>query len=170
MRRLPSLPNPADARAITAYRLRYIEGKQLREIAEQLNVHTASVPKLCSRGVKLCVGEEMRESAKTGALAELDALRTQAYEWMHGEYVFAQFGKIVTDAEGKPLKDIGPNLAAMDRILKVEKRRAEIFGYDAPKRSEVKVITEDAILAEIARLEAQMEQAEAEMQESADQP
>lgn len=175
-RTLPSLPNPADVRAITAYRLRHIEGKQIRDIAEELNCHPKHVQKLVVRGAKLCVAEELRDSARSGTLAELDALRSKAYEYLHGEYMAAQFGKIVTEAVtetdpvtghertvDRPVRDIGPNLAALDRILKIEKRRAEIYGYDAPKRTTVNVVTEDAIIAEINRLEAQMAQAEAEL-------
>ena len=164
----------AKERAIEAYRLRHIRGLQFPEIADELGVSISHARKLVIAGAKLCVTEELREHEKTATLAELDALRTVAYEYLQGEYLFAQFGKLVTQAvvkvndlgdvytEEVPLKDIGPNLAAMDRILRIEKRRADIFGYDAPKRATISVVTEDLIVAEIKRLEAELATAAAD--------
>lgn len=148
------------AMAMQAYRLRHIEGRQVGQVAAILGCSTSYAIKLARDGAQYMVAEELKDEARSNALTELDALREEAYRYFRGRYVVTQFGKIVLDDEGRPVQDIGPNLAALDRILKLEKRRAEIFGYDAPRRSTVNVVTEDAIMAEINRLEAEMSEAE----------
>ena len=50
---------------------------------------------------------------------------------------------------------------ARDKVLKIEKRRGEIFGYNAAPKVSVRVVTEDVISAESARLEAELAAAEA---------
>lgn len=71
-------------------------------------------------------------------------------------------GVVTLDGQGQPipvyeeLLDDGPTLNAIDRISRLLERRAKIIGYEAPARSRVEVITEDAVDAEIARLEAKL--------------
>ncbi len=55
----------------------------------------------------------------------------------------------------EPLRDRAPVLAAIDRLLKIEERRAKLLGLDAPVRAEL--ITIDAIEAEVARLAAELD-------------
>jgi hypothetical protein len=49
-----------------------------------------------------------------------------------------------------------PVLQAIDRLLKIQERRARLLGLDAPTQHRVNVLSEDAIDAEIARLEAEL--------------
>lgn len=52
--------------------------------------------------------------------------------------------------------DDGPRLAAVNTIRALLERRARIFGYDAPAKSRVEVITADMVEAQIAALEAEL--------------
>lgn len=53
----------------------------------------------------------------------------------------------------KALLGDGPSV---DRVLKIMERRARILGLDAPTRHRVEVITEDAVDAEIRRLQGEL--------------
>jgi hypothetical protein len=52
--------------------------------------------------------------------------------------------------------DDGPKLAAIATIRSLLERRARIFGYDAPAKSRVEVITADMIESRITELESQL--------------
>jgi hypothetical protein len=71
-------------------------------------------------------------------------------------------GKPKTDADGKPVYtfedvlDDGPGQASAREVRALVERRAKIFGYDAPARSRVEVITAEMIEAQIAELESQV--------------
>jgi hypothetical protein len=47
-----------------------------------------------------------------------------------------------------------PTLEAVGSLIKLEARRAALLGLDAPRRTAVRVITEDAVDQEIERLQA----------------
>lgn len=71
-------------------------------------------------------------------------------------------GEIERDADGKPLYiyedvlDDGPGQASAREIRALLERRAKIFGYEAPARSRVEVITEDAVDSAISELEGEL--------------
>lgn len=76
------------------------------------------------------------------ALAHLDALREVAWQILAADHPLVQGGKAVTmEVTGPdgvmvtvPLKDLGPKFAAMDRLLKIEERRARYLGTETPVR------------------------------------
>jgi hypothetical protein len=66
-------------------------------------------------------------------------------------------GKVVLDpATGNPLVDDGPVIQAGLALIRVMERRAKYLGLDAPAKSRVEVVSEDAVDAEIRRLEARL--------------
>jgi hypothetical protein len=71
-------------------------------------------------------------------------------------------GTEALDADGKRIPvfadilDDGPRLAAVNTIKGLLERRARIFGYDAPAKSRVEVITADMVESQIAELEQQL--------------
>jgi hypothetical protein len=87
-------------------------------------------------------------------LARLDALQGRTWAVMEREHVTVSHGKIIRGEDGKPLRDDGPLLAAVDRLLKIAERRARLLGLDAPTRTEL--ITLDQVDAEIKRLTEEM--------------
>jgi len=110
--------------------------------------------------------------------SKLDALERELWKVVDKKHYVAQFGKLVQmlqpvlDDEGlpvtrdngtpvmemQPLEDDAPRMKALSEILKVTARRAALRGLDAPLRKIVEVITEDAVLQEIRRIEAMMEE------------
>lgn len=88
-------------------------------------------------------------------MGRLDYLATQALAVLEREHLtISQGGKIVTDADGRPILDDGPTLAALDRLLRIQERQAKLMGLDAPSRHEV--MTLDSLDARIAELTAQL--------------
>lgn len=78
-------------------------------------------------------------------LQHLDALRQRAWDVMEREHLLVQAGRVVRDGQdvdaetgdpvpgtGVQLVDHGPTLAAIDRLLKIQERRAKLLGLDAP--------------------------------------
>lgn len=123
------------------------------------------------------IPSEATEQAKRLDLERIDRLIEHAWAIMLRDHVTVSQGRIVgkvigverdengaplTDHDGKPvliyedILDDGPALAAIREIRGLLERRAKIIGYDAPARSRVEVITEDAFDAQMAELEAQV--------------
>jgi hypothetical protein len=161
-------------------------GKRLEEIAAMLG--------FASRGhAHDAVTRALRDTPYDGAeddklldLMRIDRLIEQAWDVMHRPHVTVSHGKIITrqvgvelgedgieklDMDLKPIPvyedviDDAPVLAAIREIRALVKRRAEVIGYDAPLRTRIEVITEDAVDAECERLLAEI--AEREKSEAA---
>lgn len=117
------------------------------------------------------------EEAKRLDLERIDRLIEQAWQVMLTPHVTVSNGKVVCqfagfelradgtealDADGKRIPvfadvlDDGPRLAAVNTIKGLIERRARTFGYDAPAQSRVEVISEDAVDAELRRLDAEL--------------
>ena len=120
-----------------AARLR-TQGMPYREIAEQLGYHDeGSAHRAVSKILRETVQEAADELRKV-EVERLDALLQVAWNVMMREHVAVSSGKIVmvADDEGNevPLRDDGPTLAALDRVIKIADRRAALLGLDAPQK------------------------------------
>lgn len=91
------------------------------------------------------------EEHRAEELQELEFLSASALEVLHRRHVTVSNGRVVSLGDA-PIEDDAPVLAAIDRLLKIQERKARLLGLDAPARHEV--VTLDAIDAEIARLSA----------------
>lgn len=72
-------------------------------------------------------------------LERLDALYREAWAIMEKPHLLVQGGRaieVVVDGQAVKLRDDGPKLAAMDRLLKIAERRARLLGIDAPVQIE----------------------------------
>lgn len=130
-------------------------GLSYRQIAAQMGYadHTNA-----RRAVERALAETVAEPAaelRQLELMKLDAMELAVLEVLERQHVTVNRGDVIYH-QGKPLLDDGPVLQAVDRLLRIQDRRAKLVGLDAPKRLEV--ITIDAIDAEIARLTAELEQ------------
>lgn len=89
-------------------------------------------------------------------LQRLDLLLGEAWAILKRAHVTVSHGRIIRDEEtDQPLLDDGPTLQAIDRVLRIQERRAKFLGLDAPTK--VEAITIDSLDAEIARLAAELE-------------
>jgi hypothetical protein len=67
-------------------------------------------------------------------------------------------GRPIVDEDGVIVRDAGPRMAALDRIVKVEDRLAKLLGLDAPVKADVTVNeqarqqAQDAAAQAVARL------------------
>ena len=81
----------------------------------------------------------------------------EAWDVLQRNHVVVSQGRVV-ELDGVPIPDDAPVLAAIDRLLKIQERRAKLLGLDAPTQSRVEVVTESAVDKAIAELEAQIAQ------------
>lgn len=96
------------------------------------------------------------EVYREAELLELDDLAVIAHKVMDTiHYAHGSGGRVVCHpVTGDALVDDGPRLAAMDRLLRIQDRRAKLLGLDAATKFEV--LTIDALDAEAARLNAEL--------------
>jgi hypothetical protein len=134
------------------------DGHTYDEIATQLGYADRSVAYNAVQRALLSVVKDAAEELRTLELERLDYLWKRVVQVLERRHYTVQIGKVisVTDEYGNKvmLQDDGPVLAAVDRLLKIQERRAKLLGLDAPKQ--IEIITLDAIQAEIRRLEESM--------------
>ena len=107
-----------------------------------------------SKLVHQAIKDIYREDAKalvTLELERLDAMQLEAIEVLRTEHVLVSGGEIVStfvrDEHGNvlfdqttgkpataPIRDDGPRLAAIDRLLKIQERRSRLLGLDKPTK------------------------------------
>jgi hypothetical protein len=140
-----------DARAVELRR-RHLN---YRQIAAEMGYADQSGAYLAVQRGLADTQAEANDEVRRLELERLDDLARAAQRVLAARhYVVSVTGKAArhpdTDAV---LTDDGPALAAIDRLLKIADRRARLLGLDAPVKSRVEVVTEDAVDAEIKRLE-----------------
>lgn len=89
-------------------------------------------------------------SAVALEIERLETMERTAWAVLRRTHVVVSHGRVILDANQQPMTDDAPTLNAIDRLLKIQERRAKLLGLDAPTR--VEVLTDDAIDAEIRRL------------------
>jgi hypothetical protein len=100
-------------------------------------------------------------------LDRLDELLQVAWNQLHMDHVMVSDGRVVKGDDGVPLVDHAGKMAALDRVIRIMERRTKFLGLDAPTRQTVTVITEDAVDAEIRRLEQELDHRSAAREDSA---
>lgn len=153
-----------------ACRLR-TRGLGYRQIAESLGYDSdASAYNAVKRSLQATLAEPAEEVRKT-ELQRLDDLYQAALAVLERMHVTVSNGRVVqhrvagtgtwdaaagrwVDAEWVDLADDGPVLAAIDRLLRIQERRARLLGLDAPVKHEVRNV--DALDAEIEQLVARL--------------
>lgn len=138
-----------DARAAELRR----DGANYQEIADRLGFSDRSrARQAVERALAATVAEPAAE-LRALELARLDEMWRHAWAVLKREHVAHSNGRVV-HLDGKPLVDDGPVLNAIDRLLRIQERRAKLLGLDAPTR--VESITIDQIESEISRLSAEL--------------
>lgn len=91
--------------------------------------------------VKRVLQETVQEPAEDLRKLELDRLDDMAQvvtKVLEKHHITVSNGKVVYLGD-KPLEDNAPILAAVDRLLKIQERRAKLLGLDIPVKQEVNV-------------------------------
>lgn len=126
-------------------------GATYQEIADQLGYPDRQAARTAvTRALREIVAEPAAE-LRTLELARLDRMWNVAWRILEDQHVTVSQGRVVHTDDGQPVADVGPVLAAIDRLLKIQERRARLLGLDAPTRVQV---TPDEVEQEIARLTA----------------
>lgn len=155
-----------------------VRGRSLQEIADELGYASRGHAHNGIMRAFAALPSDEAEDAKRLDLERIDRLIAKAWEVMEREHAAYSNGQVVRRRTGEyemdddgferlddkgnriPLYeevlDDGPLLAAIDRIERLIGRRARIFGYEAPARSRIEVITPETIEAHIAALEADL--------------
>ncbi|MGI8333455.1 hypothetical protein ACRYCC_26180 [Actinomadura scrupuli] len=158
------------------------EGKSYQAIADAMGWEAKSTAyRAVSRALKDTLGEAPAEVRQL-ELERLDTLWCKAWEVLERPHLTVQHGKVVQrmtgierhpdgieklGPDGKPIPvyedilDDGPVLNAIDRLLRIQERRARLLGLDVPVKAHVtvdQVDPRDLELAEILR-EAKVRQA-----------
>jgi hypothetical protein len=92
------------------------------------------------RSVQAGIPEEDLAERRRKMLDTLDVLSEVAADLMESPLAPAYSnGRIMLDDAGQPILDVGPRLAALDRVLKVGERQAKLMGLDAAQKVDVSV-------------------------------
>ncbi len=138
-------------------------GSTFQQIADALGYKSRGAAcQDITRALETAVVEQARsvEAYREEELERLDLLLGEAWSVLKRQHITVSHGRtIYDDRTGEPLIDDGPTLSAIDRILKIQERRAKFLGLDAPQRHEV--VSIDAVDAEIARLSAELQRGQA---------
>ncbi|MER6191786.1 hypothetical protein [Streptomyces cyaneofuscatus] len=108
--------------------------------------HRADAYNAVKRVLKETV-REAGEDVRALELERLDRLEAAANEVLEREHVTVSNGRVVSLNE-TPLPDDGPVLAAIDRLLKIQERRARLLGLDAPTKAAITITPERAAAIE----------------------
>lgn len=132
-----------------ACRLR-LRGMAYSAIAEQLGFADQGHAYTAVKRAMDAIIREPAEQVREQELLRLDALWARALAIAERFHVtVAANGKVVY-TKGGAVEDDGPALQAIDRLLKIQDRRARYLGLDAPTKTEVRHV--DAVDAEIEQL------------------
>lgn len=115
-----------------ACRLR-TRGATYQQIADQLGyANRGDAHHAVSRALKAAVAEPADE-VRALELARLDAMYEAAMGVLERRHVTVSNGRVIT-LDNEPLEDDAPVLQAIDRLLRIQARRAALLGLDAEKK------------------------------------
>jgi len=129
-------------------------GATLQQIADELGFADRSIAR---RAIQRGLADVTREAAEEHVqlqLDQLDALTVEVMGVLEREHLVVSAGRLMCGPDGLALRDDGPKLAAIDRLLKIMERRARLLGLDAPTRTTITTTPGGDIDAAVAELAA----------------
>ena len=126
-----------EIRRTQAIHLKHVVGLSWSQVAERLGYYDGAHAR---RDVKIALEKSLRERDRSIEIMvlkqdiRLDAMRQRAYAVMTAQHPLVQGGKVVYGKDGKPLQDVGPVLAGLQMLLKIEERWSNLHGTDASKK------------------------------------
>lgn len=100
----------------------------------------------------LAAVKEPAEELRQLELERLDTLARTCEGILARHHVMVSHGRIIKDDDGQVLLDDGPVMQAVDRLLKIQERRAKLLGLDTPVKADVTVHQVDARDAELMEM------------------
>jgi hypothetical protein len=110
-------------------------GLGYQAIADQLGISVSTAHDAVKRALAAIRAEPAPEVRQL-ELERLDAMYASVLRVLERRHFTVNGGKVVYHGE-EPLEDDGPVLAAVDRLLKIQQRRAALLGLDEPVKAEV---------------------------------
>lgn len=123
-----------------AAHLKYVVGLTWDEVSKATGFSTGNV---CQQAVTRHMRRVAADTEKTlePMIAQLDmrydAMRKRVHAVLTADHPVVQNGVIIRDDQGRPLKDAGPTLAALNTWLSIEKSWSATHGTDASKKLEI---------------------------------
>lgn len=169
IRTLPMAERDAEAARLRARGLSY------QQIADRLGYTDKSNARRAIDTILRETVEEPAAQVRKLELQRLDELWQRALKVLETDHLTVSHGKVIRrfvgyemdddgierlDLDGKPIPiyvdvlDDGPKLQAIDRLLRIQERRAKLLGLDTPVRADVtvhQVDPTDIALAEMLR-------------------
>lgn len=142
------------------------EGYTFRQIADAMDCSVGVAHDRVNRAYGRMPGPNAL-TERNRQLRELDDMKVSVYAVLEAQHVTITAKGVATitvEVDGQrreiPVPDDHPVLEAVDRLLKIQERRARLLGTDAPSRRSVEVVTKDALVTAMEQLNAQMAEAE----------
>ncbi|MEV6313375.1 hypothetical protein AB0M10_32900 [Streptomyces sp. NPDC051840] len=130
-----------------AARLR-ARGHTYQQIADELGwANRGDAHHAVQRALQATV-REAGDEVRAIELDRLDTLYRAALAVLEREHYTVSNGRVVSLDGAGPLPDDGPVLAAIDRLLKIQERRAKLLGLDAPTKAAISITPERAAALE----------------------
>jgi hypothetical protein len=83
---------------------------------------------------------EVLPTVRERELYSLDIAEAKLWEILDRfHYVKGEKGMVMYSPDGEPLRDSAPEMAAIERIVKIHERRARLLGIDAPEKIDHRV-------------------------------
>ncbi len=133
------------------------QGRTYRQIGSEMGVQVATAYKMVGRAIASAPVEAVNELRAIES-ERLTAVIAKAWEIVHADHPYVSAGRLLTGVQ-----DAGPVLAALNLIRTTSESLRKLYGLDAPARQTITVITEDAVDAELRRLETEVAALDAEV-------
>lgn len=140
-------PNSTSPKAVKSAILRKealalrLEGHSLLAIGEKLGISLPYAHRVVSKALRDIPNGEAEE-LRTLELTRLDGLQLEVMEVLRRFHPYVHAGQIVmvkddTTGNSYPLADDSLILSSVDRLLKIQERRAKLVGLDKPEKKEL---------------------------------
>ena len=121
--------------------------KSYKEIADELGCAQSTAYRAVARAIAEIPREAVNEMVAMES-ATLDAVIARLWDVVNADHPYISAGRRIDGVH-----DAGPVISALAGIQKASESKRKLFGLDAPTKQVVTVITEDAVDAELRRLE-----------------
>ncbi len=110
-------------------------GYSYRAIAADMGVTPGAAHVAVQRALRAIV-EEPAQDVRAMELERLDAMERKVQEILARKHITVNNGRVIY-LDDQPVPDDTVTLQAIDRLLKIQERRARLLGLDAPAKTEM---------------------------------